>query len=36
MYPGNVGSQINLACSLQQVLFKNKKKKKKDLLILCI
>lgn len=29
MYPGNIGSQINLACSLQKVLFKTKKKKKK-------
>ena len=28
MYPGNIGSQINLACSLQKVLFKTKKKKK--------
>ena len=35
MYPGNIGSQINLACSLQKVLFKTKKKKK-DLSILCI
>ena len=28
MYPGNIGSQINLACSLQKVLFKTKKKKR--------
>ena len=26
MYPGNVGSKIKLACSLQKVLCKTKKK----------
>lgn len=28
MYPGNVGSKIKLACSLQKVLCKTKKKKR--------